>query len=372
MKNLLLILAIAISVNCMSQKKSKKPRIRNLSYEVSQEDRKVNLNYQEEISKVIDNWAYFTTSLQIIPWGEGHHHIVAGEETPRKVSAPNPFIPVKFWDSRTGGYIDTIEVESIKAVVTMGKELRFKTIRATDKNLSLKIPTITIEGREYIISSFESMQAVCKTHGIPSFFQAKDIPYEWMEEVLFIVPYIKGRTEVVVKNSCGNITIISEDQIYIYIPKSFVTKEDEWLKPAREQEDITRSNKRRARMISEEEEEFYGYEEDFQEEKRERVVSYSKESSSQSFEYSNVQSKEQSGYSYPKSKSYSVNCPDANNQWRDSRTGYIYTRICLKGDGLYAVSKRFRVQFSELLKMNPEIKSRPGHRINFGEDIRIK
>lgn len=400
MKTLFLILTIAISVNCMSQRKSRKPSINNLTYDVVQEDKMMNLNYREEISKVINEWAYITTSMHIIPWGEGHHHIVAGNATPRRLSASNPFIPVKFWDKNSDSFVDTIEVESIKAIINVGKKTRFKTIEATDKDLQLTIPTIQIEGKEYIMSSFKDVLGVCRTHGIKPFYYQPNVPDEWMNEVIFLVPYIKGRTEVIVKNSCGNITIINPDEIYIYIPKSLVVIEDQWLKPCKEMSEITASNYMRSEKHYESERNFEKMKKERQKrtEERERDIkrmrsqssntesssysSYSKSSSSSSnySVYAKAESsvevivKEPSGYTplVSKEQSSKRSCLSPNNKWVDERTGYVYTRICVKGDGLYGVGRRFNVKVPELLRLNPNVKARPGNTINFGEDIRIK
>lgn len=349
MKNIVL-LAIAISVfGCGSSKNFGESRISNLKYEIYQEDEKVDLYYDEEIPMIIDNWAYITRDLQIIPWEMAYKHIVAGETLPKKVSADNPFVPVKFWDSKAMDYVDTVEVESIKAVVTKGEELWFKTIFATEENLDLNIPTVTIDGEEYILSFFENVEAVCEAHGIMDFYYAEDVPEEWMDKVIFITPYVKGKTEIMVKNGCGNITIINPGEIYIYIPKSFVVKEDKWLKPSREIATISSS--------------------------RESVSESSSSANSKNRQLNsekvgrNNETKTSKDLHQNASKE---NCPNPYNKHIDNKTGYIYTKVCVKGDGLYRIAERFNVSFEKLLKMNPKLKKRPKNLIEFGEYIRIK
>lgn len=210
MKNSLVFL---IAILTLSSCGANKPMIDDLYYGTEfRRESSDKLNYQEEVVEIFNKDYYLTRDFKFIKWGDARKSINPKTGKIIKLWAKNPLVVIKLKDG-SGGFINNVELSNIKAEISTGEFIRNKVKRSTDKNMIYSIPKIMVNDKEYFILQL-------RTSDIRKYHKAAlHEPY-----IIALIPVLSATIDI--KNSCGNITLMTEEQIYILMPEN-VTKPDD-------------------------------------------------------------------------------------------------------------------------------------------------
>ena len=322
MKNLVIILASVLIASCASQK----PQIDGLAYGVNfGQKTSQNLNFEVECPVIFDEMYYCKNDMSLLPWEDSHYLIGSSSTIPDKVYSDDRLVPVKCRD-KNGDYIDIVEIGETKARITKGKNIRYHVVRLTDSDIEYSLPVIRWGDKEYFIFELSKKEVYDATGIMPK----RDV-------TIGLTPFDK--TSIDIKNGCRNISLVTSENVWIYLSESLLRKDDILLYGSVEGARLSSSDDK-DRPVAQ---------------KSETVKESGSEQKISEFRYHN---------SSTTIEKFSITV------CKSKKNGNIFLKA-QKGDGLYSIAKRAGISLKEIIRLNPKIAKRESMQVYLGELVRI-